>query len=121
MFSGWDKYNDVVYKCEDSLNGTPISEEEFESLGVDSRYSNHVPASWADEVRELLTKWQANSLSQYLNIVQVKEKFCELTIYYDKVTGGEVADMPNVAEAAFSELESETIQKLIAKGVYPLG
>lgn len=70
----------------------------------------HIPAKWADDVRDLISTTQ-KELGDRIRFIQIKEKYCELTIYYKAL------DVD--AQARFKELERDCVDRLIAKGVHP--
>ena len=92
MTDTWDfvrKWNDIIYKDA----GVPIKSgisaqqlwDEFKiksaPLYRDQCWS-HIPGRWADDVRDLIRKVQAE-LGDKVRFVQIKEKWCFLTVYFE--------------------------------------
>jgi len=110
-------WNEIIYKD----NGIPIkssitSEELWDEFGIRSAPKfrdacwSHIPERWANEVKEFITQVQ-NELGDRIEFVQIKEKFCRLTVYFDY--------SDESARQRMYELINECTEKLINKGVHP--
>jgi len=113
-----NEWNKKVY-CDDEgkpLDGGLGAEEFWNEFQIKSypKFDNacayHIPAKWADDVRDLLTTVR-KELGDRIKFSQIKEKYCELTIYY------KADDLD--AQMRFKELETDCIDRLIAKGIHP--
>jgi len=112
-------WNKIIYRNDD---GSFIKDRGMEAEDFWKEFSirsapkfadacwSHIPARWADEVREMLRKAQ-QELGEQVEFIQIKEKLCRLTVYYSS------AD--DHAKQRMSELITECTEKLINKGVHP--
>ena len=70
---------------------------------------SHVPSKWADDVRRLLKEAQ-QEFGDKITFLQIKEKWCELTIYIDA---------EDHVKEKFYKLKKECVERLKTKGVHP--
>lgn len=84
------EWNKKIYRNEDDSfyrEGELNAEEFWNEFQIKSGPKfreacwSHIPARWADDVRTLLKKVQ-DELGDKVSFTQIKEKFCQLTIYY---------------------------------------
>jgi len=68
---------------------------------------SHIPKVWAEDVSKLLHTLQS---SFDINFIQIKEKFCELVIYYSA---------PEYQREKINNLIKETKEKMCEKAIHP--
>lgn len=73
----------------------------------DDKCWSHIPKVWADDVTELLHSLQSNF---DITFVQIKEKFCELVVYYQA---------PENQREEINKLIKETKDKMCKKAIHP--
>lgn len=114
-----DKWNKKIYKNEDGsiVEGNKILPKElWEDFQIKSfpLFRNacyfHIPIKWTKDVREMLKKARSE-LGDKIKFCQIKEKFCDLRVYYDA--------SDNEADIKMKELISECRNNLIVKDVHP--
>jgi len=111
------KWNKIIYG-QDSPNEDPIlgPEELWDKFKIKSypkfeyETSYRIPNSWAKDVEDFIYDVQF-ILGNKIDLSQIKEKFCVLTVYY-----GADGDW---AKIEMERLINECIQKLINKGLHP--
>ena len=103
------EWNEILYGGDNrQLPNTPSKiREVFNEIGA---ISSHVPRQWEDDVIVFIRQVQGE-LKNDITFVQIKEKYCILTVYYDYLN--------KEAAARVQELRQECINKLITKGVHP--
>jgi len=69
-----------------------------------------VPNVWVDDVSDFILKVQ-EELKDKIEFTQIKEKFCQLTVYFTSADEN--------TRKRMNELIEECIGKLIKKGVHP--
>jgi hypothetical protein len=110
-------WNEKIYKNPDGswVIGGMYAKEFFAEFGIESYplFENkcyyHIPETWAEDIRIFLKS--TKDLGDRIEFKQIKEKFCELTVYYSA--------KDEEARATINKLVGECINRLIAKGVYP--
>ena len=108
------KWNKIIYRdannavAEGGLSGSDF----FELFRIESwptfenAAASHLPGKWVEDVSVLIRTAQKEIPD--INFLQIKEKFCVLTIYYD--SGDNLK---------FEKLKKVCIDRLIKKGVHP--
>ena len=113
--SDWNK---KIYRNEDGsfVGGGLHAEELWEEFGIKSGPKferacwSHIPERWAEDVRVFIREVQAE-LGDRVVFEQIKEKFCDLTVYCRCVD--------DYARKRLLELKQECVERLINKGVHP--
>ena len=116
------KWNKIIYKNADGsfIDGDKITNDElWESYRIRSAPKfksecwSHIPVRWTKDVRIMLDQ----ILSEFENKVefqQIKEKFCNLTVYYKPCSS-----LDEEAKTRIQEIIKECKERLISKGVHP--
>jgi hypothetical protein len=111
-------WNRTIYKDENGkfIEGGIKAKELWNEFSIESYplfkgacYS-HIPEKWAEDVRIMLRQIKLE-LGDRVQFQQIKEKFCELVVYYK-------AEDDKVYERVKSII-SECINRLRDKGIYP--
>ena len=113
-----DEWNKKIYRDDDGNNveGAMRAKELWDEFEIKSgplyekECWSHVPAKWADDVRELLTSIQ-KIFGDKVKFRQIKEKWCKLTIYFS-------AGDEEIQKQVY-KLIAECEDRLREKGVYP--
>lgn len=116
-------WNDIVYKTKSGdffKSPSPLLPEELHSeFGIachpivkGASYS-HIPDKWAEDVRIMLVKLR-NEFDGLITITQVKEKYCELVVYWD-TNPGCIVD-----KKAVKKIINDCIITLKSKKIYPI-
>ncbi|MHA2280297.1 MAG: hypothetical protein ACXAC5_05560 [Promethearchaeota archaeon] len=115
-------WNKIIYKNADGsfVQGDKITNDElWESFKIRSHpkfrgacYS-HIPVRWTEDVRIMLGKI-LSEFKDKVEISQIKEKFCRLTVYYKPCSS-----LGDEAKTRIQELIKECQERLISKGVHP--
>lgn len=113
-------WNRIIYENEDGDWATArdgISAGEFwDKWGIQSwpKFTAamfHIPTKWANDVRLMLDQVKSE-LGDRISFRQIKEKYCELTVYY--------RSSDNEASERMRELIKECVERLQLKKVYPI-
>jgi hypothetical protein len=113
-------WNNVIYKEADGTQaqGNEITVDElWDKFQIKSwpKFKDgcvyNLPSKWSDDIRVMLTKVMAE-LGSRIGFMQIKEKWCKLTVYY------KAAD--DAAKNRMQELIAECIEQLQIKKVYPI-
>lgn len=111
-------WNKKIYKDENDkfVEGGLRPKDFWEEFGIKSHpifrgecYS-HIPERWADEVRSMIKKAQKR-LGDRIKFIQIKEKFCHLTVYFDS--------SDEEAKKEFLEIKKECVDNLRNKNLHP--
>lgn len=113
-----DYWNKKIYKNEDGtfVDGGLNPKQFWEEFGIKSfplfkdRCYYHIPQRWADDVK-IFVKQVQDELGDRIEFTQIKEKWCELTVYY--------SSKDKEAGERLKELKKECVDRLIEKGVHP--
>lgn len=114
-----DEWNAKIYRNDDGtfVEGNSLSPKElWEEFQIKSgpMFENacrsHIPVKWNDDVR-LFLKQVREELGDRISFTQIKEKWCELTVY--------ASAKDDDAENRLRELKKECVDRLIEKGVHP--
>jgi hypothetical protein len=114
-----NEWNEKIYRNSDGkfVEGPSLGPKEFwEEFQIKSGPMfkdacwSHIPVKWTDDVR-LFLKQVREELGDRVSFSQIKEKWCELTVY--------ASTKDDAARDRLCELEKECIDRLIEKGVHP--
>ncbi len=116
-------WNKKLYRDEEgkSLPGQWTNEDFYSKFGIRSwplyekAYACHLPSPWNEDVEKLLNEIK-NKYKALVTIQQIKEKWANLTIYYDILSDG------SEREVIFKEVNkmiNDTKDILRAKGLHP--
>lgn len=123
--SDWlDKWNGIIY--EQGRKITPLLPDElWEKYGIKSwpkfkgACSHHVPDAWADDVRVMIEEIRAKYQDKVV-FHQIKEKFCELRVYYGVDENLELSEEEmDAIWHGVDNIITKTTRRLAEKGVYP--
>ena len=111
-------WNKKIYRNDDDtfVEGGLNAKEFWEEFGIKSGPMfkdccwSHIPARWADDVRIFIKQVQSE-LGEQVMFKQIKEKWCNLTVYYSSTD--------QEAGERMRQLEKECIDRLIAKDLHP--
>lgn len=115
------EWNKKIYKNADGsfVDGDKITANELWDLfGIKSSpkfrgacYS-HIPIRWTEDVKNMLYR-VSNELKGKIEITQIKEKWCYLTVYYKSLDSGKAV------KNCIQEIIRECKKNLVSKGVHP--
>lgn len=116
MWDNIQKWNKIIYRDPNKLRkGSLTSEDLWAKFKIKSGPKfkdecwSEIPGVWADDVSDFIKSVQSE-FGNKVRFLQIKEKFCELTVYYSS---------PDNIKKRVHELIEECIEKLIKKGVHP--